>query len=79
MRCSPISIDITPPIGSNVREDIRAKGVNDNLYCNVILLESSGAIVCFLSMDLIALQYYKCRYIKAKIEKVTGAKLKTLC
>ena len=61
-----------------MREDNCARGVHDNLYCNVILMESNGEIVCFLGMDLLGLQYNQCHYIKAKIEEMTGLSFKNI-
>ena len=54
MRCSTVKLDITPSIGlligGNVRRDNSASGVHDNLYCNIILLESKDETVCFLGI-----------------------------
>jgi len=73
MRTAAASVDITPPIGlpigGNVRDDNISRGIHDNLYCDIILLEESNEKVCFLDFDLLALDYKMCNYIKSEIIK----------
>lgn len=82
MRFSTANIDITPPIGlpigGNIRNDYNARGIHDNLFCNIILLENDKEVICFLGMDLLGLQYENCRFIKAEIEKKSGIKRKNI-
>ncbi|HHW49204.1 MAG TPA: hypothetical protein GXX14_11415 [Clostridiaceae bacterium] len=73
MRTAAASVDITPPIelpiGGNVRDDNISRGVHDNLYCDIVLLEENDEKVCFLDFDLLALDYKMCNYIKSEITK----------
>ncbi len=66
---------ITPPIGTpmagNVRLDNKSKGVHDDLYCNIMILNDNHAKVCLLGFDLIGLEYTTCNEIKNRIEKAT--------
>ncbi|HOJ12032.1 MAG TPA: neutral/alkaline non-lysosomal ceramidase N-terminal domain-containing protein [Clostridiales bacterium] len=76
MKAAAKSIDITPavgiPMGGNVREDDKARGIHDNLYCNAILLEENGKEICFLGFDLLGLNFETCRNIKESIREKTG-------
>lgn len=82
MKAAVLSIDITPPLGlplgGNVRNDNLARGVHDNLFCNVVLLEDEGRKVCFLGFDFLGLHYETCQYIKNEIEKKTGISSKKI-
>ncbi|NSW89901.1 MAG: neutral/alkaline non-lysosomal ceramidase N-terminal domain-containing protein [Firmicutes bacterium] len=76
MKAAVKSIDITPPIGlpmgGNVRDDDISRGIHDNLYCNAILLEEEGKRFCFLSFDLLGLNFETCKRIKDEINKKAG-------
>lgn len=76
MRAAARSIDITPPIGipmgGNVRDDDIARGVHDNLFCNVVMIEEDGTRICFLSFDLIGINAETCKSIKDGIQLRTG-------
>lgn len=76
MRAAVKSFKITPeigiPFGGNVREDNISRGVHDDLFCNVVLLEENNERVCFLSFDLLGLDYETCQSMKSKIAKAGG-------
>lgn len=67
---------ISPPVGTpmagNIRLDNRSRGVHDNLYCNILILNDNSIKVCFLGLDLIGIEYKTCTDIKVRIEKATG-------
>jgi hypothetical protein len=67
---------ITPPVGTpmagNVRIDNKSRGVHDDLFCNIIILNDNGMKVCLLGFDLIGLEYETCNDLKLRIEKETG-------
>ncbi len=66
---------ITPAVGTpmagNIRLDNQSRGVHDDLYCNILILNDSHTKVCLLGFDLIGLEYVTCSDIKARIEKAT--------
>lgn len=66
---------ITPPTGipiaGNVRLDNKSRGVHDNLYCNILILNDNNTKVCLLGFDVIGLEYTTCNDIKNRIEKAT--------
>lgn len=68
-------IKITPPTGTpmagNVRLDNKSKGVHDDIYCNILILNDNNIKICLLGFDLIGLEYSTCNDIKSRIEKVT--------
>jgi len=76
MKAAAKSIDITPPaglpMGGNVRDDDIARGVHDNLFCNVVLLEENGERICFINFDLLGITYETCEAIKNGIMKRAG-------
>jgi hypothetical protein len=67
---------ISPPVGTpmagNIRLDNRSRGVHDDLYCNILILNDNSVKVCLLGFDLIGIEYATCTDIKERIEKVTG-------
>ena len=67
---------ITPPAGTpmagNIRLDNKSRGVHDDLYCNILILDDNSTKVCLLGFDLIGIEYTTCTDIKERIEKVTG-------
>ena len=82
MKAAAKSIDITPalgiPMGGNVRDDDKARGVHDNLYCNAVLLEEDGKKICFLGFDLLGLNIETCKAIKDNIQVQTGIDSKSI-
>jgi Neutral/alkaline non-lysosomal ceramidase. len=76
MKAAAASIDITPPvglpIGGNVRDDNKSRGIHDKLFCNAIVFESNDERICLLSFDLSALYYDLCRHVKSEIFRETG-------
>jgi hypothetical protein len=66
---------ITPPIGAamagNVRLDNKSRGVHDDLYCNILILNQEDKKICLLGFDVIFLEYTTCTAIKDRIEKTT--------
>jgi len=67
---------ISPPVGTpmagNIRLDNKSRGVHDDLYCNILILNDNSTKVCLLGFDLIGIEYTTCTDIKERIEKVTG-------
>jgi hypothetical protein len=67
---------ITPPVGSamagNVRLDNKSRGVHDDLYCNILILNQEDKKICLLGFDVIFLEFTTCTDIKNRIEKTTG-------
>ena len=76
MKAATGRVVITPPIGTpmggNVRKDNKSRGVHDDLFCNILILEDDKRKICLLGFDLIGLRYTTCNQIKSEIEKVTG-------
>ncbi len=76
MKAAKGRVIISPPVGTpmagNVRLDNRSRGVHDNLYCNILILNDNNTKVCFLGFDLIGIEYATCTNIKERIEKATG-------
>jgi hypothetical protein len=68
-------IVITPPIGTpiagNVRIDNKSRGVHDDLFCNILILNDHINKICLLGFDVIFLENTTCNDIKSKIEKAT--------
>ena len=66
---------ITPPIGTpmagNVRLDNKSRGVHDDLYCNILILNDNTTKVCLLGFDLIGLEFTTCNNIRNRIELAT--------
>lgn len=66
---------ITPPVGSamagNVRLDNKSRGVHDDLYCNILILNQGNKKICLLGFDVIFLEYTTCTAVKGRIEKST--------
>jgi hypothetical protein len=67
---------ITPPEGTpmagNVRLDNKSRGVHDDIFCNILILNDNDSKVCLLGFDLIGLEYETCNDIKLNIEKEAG-------
>jgi len=66
---------ITPPKGTpmagNVRLDNRSRGVHDELYCNILILNDNATKVCLLGLDVIGLEYTTCDDLKNRIAQAT--------
>jgi neutral ceramidase len=75
MKAATTKIDITPPFGTpmggNVRIDNRSRGIHDDLFCNILILNDGHKKICLLGFDLIGLKYTSCNDIKSEIENVT--------
>jgi len=75
MKAATAKINITPPFGTpmggNVRVDNKARGVHDDLFCNILILDDGKKKICFLGFDLIGLNYTSCNDIKNEIESMT--------
>lgn len=75
IKASKARVVITPPVGSamagNVRLDNQSRGVHDDLYCNILILNQENKKICLLGFDVIFLEYTTCMAIKARIEKTT--------
>ncbi len=76
MKAAKNRVVITPPVGTpiagNVRLDNKSRGVHDDLYCNILILDDHSRKICLLGCDLIYLQYSTCSDIRGRIEKATG-------
>jgi len=76
MRAAFGKIKITPengiPMGGNVRLDNKSRGVHDDLYCNVIMLNDGKTEICMMGFDFVGLKYTTCTDVKSRVEKATG-------
>ena len=76
MKAAAGKIKITPdngiPMGGNVRIDNKSRGVHDDLYCNVLMLNDGKTEVCLMGFDFVGLKYTTCTDIKERVEKATG-------
>ena len=76
MKAAAGRIKITPengiPMGGNVRLDNKSRGVHDDLYCNILMLNDGIKEICLLGFDFVGLKYTTCTDIKDRIEKITG-------
>ncbi len=76
MRAAVGRIKITPedgiPMGGNVRIDNKSRGVHDDLYCNVLMLDDGKTEICLLGFDFVGLKYTTCTDVKDRVEKSTG-------
>jgi len=76
MRAAVGKIKITPkngiPMGGNVRMDNKSRGVHDDLYCNVLMLDDGTREVCLMGFDFVGLKYSTCSDIKKRVSMSTG-------
>ena len=76
MKAAAGRIKITPgngiPMGGNVRLDNKSRGVHDDLYCNVLMLDDGKTEICLLGFDFVGLKYTTCTDIRDRVEKATG-------
>ncbi|MCD6321512.1 MAG: hypothetical protein J7L77_00660 [Clostridiales bacterium] len=76
MRAAVGKIKITPknsiPMGGNVRKDNKSRGVHDDLFCNVLMLNDGATEICLMGFDFVGLKYTTCNDIKKRVSKVTG-------
>ncbi len=76
MRAAFGKIKITPdngiPMGGNVRIDNKSRGVHDDLYCNVIMLNDGKTEICLMGFDFVGLKHTTCTDVKSRVEKATG-------
>lgn len=72
MKAATGRINITPPVGTsiggNVRADNKSRGVHDDLFCNILILDDGIKKICLLGFDVIGLNYNTCNDIKREIE-----------
>jgi len=75
MKAATAKINITPPFGTpmggNVRVDNKARGVHDELFCNVLIFNDGQKKICLLGFDVIGLNYTTCNDIKNAIKSLT--------
>lgn len=75
MKAATAKINITPPFGTpmggNVRVDNKARGVHDDLFCNILIFDDGKKKICLLGFDLLGINYTTCNDIKSEIENVT--------
>lgn len=68
-------VKITPsigtPMGGNVRKDNKVRGVHDDIYCNVMLLNDGTKKICLLGYDVVGLKYDTCTSMKKVIANNT--------
>ncbi|MBP1931319.1 hypothetical protein [Ammoniphilus resinae] len=76
MRAACCRVDITPvvgtPLGGNVREDNRSRGVHDPLYANFLYLKEKESELLFIGLDIVGVFGPFVQTIKAKIHQRTG-------
>ncbi len=76
MKAAAGKINITPenviPMGGNVRLDNKSRGVHDNLYCSVLMLDDGKTTVCLMGFDFVGLKYATCNEIKKGVCERTG-------
>ncbi len=64
-----------PPVGTpmtgNTGRDTKSRGVPEDIYCNILILNDDSTKVCLLGFDNIGLEYATCNDIKNRIEKAT--------
>lgn len=76
MRAAVGRIKITPkigiPMGGNVRIDNKSRGVHDDLFCNVLMLNDGTTEICLMGFDFVGLKYTTCIDIKKRVSKATG-------
>ncbi|WP_047151820.1 neutral/alkaline non-lysosomal ceramidase N-terminal domain-containing protein [Aneurinibacillus tyrosinisolvens] len=76
MRAGCYRVDITPeigtPLGGNVRDDNRSRGIHDPLYANFLYLHDGKNGILFIGLDLIGIYRSFTQEIKADISKATG-------
>lgn len=75
LRAAKGKVVITPPPGTpmagNIRSDNKSRGVHDDLFCSIIILNDGNAKICFLGFDLIGLEYSTCNEIRTRISEYT--------
>jgi hypothetical protein len=75
LRAAKGRILITPPTGTpiagNIRLDNLSRGIHDDLYCNILILNDNSTKICLLGFDIIGIDYTTCSVIKQRIEKAT--------
>jgi len=75
MKALVSKVKITPkkgtPMGGNVRLDNKSRGVHDDLFCNILILNDGNKKICLLGFDLVGLKYVTCSSIKKAISKNT--------
>ncbi len=68
-------VKITPsigtPMGGNVRSDNKVRGVHDDIYCNVMILNDGTKKICLLGYDVVGLKYDTCTSMKKVISNNT--------
>jgi len=76
MRAACYRVDITPvigtPLGGNVREDNRSRGVHDPLYANFLYLKEKETKLLFIGLDIVGVFGSFVRKIKSRIHQRTG-------
>ncbi|MBN2852946.1 MAG: neutral/alkaline non-lysosomal ceramidase N-terminal domain-containing protein [Clostridia bacterium] len=66
-----ITPDIGTPMGGNVRLDNKARGVHDDLFCNILILNDGRQKICMMSFDLVGLKEETCDQLKKAIAERT--------
>ncbi|MFO7612913.1 MAG: neutral/alkaline non-lysosomal ceramidase N-terminal domain-containing protein [Clostridia bacterium] len=76
MKAAAGRINITPengiPMGGNVRIDNKSRGVHDDLFCNILMIDDKNTETCLMGFDFVGLKYETCNEIKKKVSKTTG-------
>jgi len=82
MKALTSRVKITPktgtPMGGNVRLDNKSRGVHDDLYCNILILNDGNEKVCLLGFDLVGVKYSTCTSIKTAISDNTDIKFENI-
>lgn len=76
MKAAAGKIKITPdypiPMGGNVRIDNMSRGVHDDLFCNILILNDGTTEVCMMGFDFVGLKYTTCNDIKKRVSEKVG-------
>lgn len=83
MKAGFCSIDITPPpgvpIGGNVRDEFRSRGVHDPLKADIVALENEACAVVLIDLDWVAAEREIVRPIRSEISRVCAIPYENIC
>lgn len=66
-----ITLPVGTPMAGNVSPDTKSRGVPDDIYCNILILNDNRTKVCLLGFDSIDLEYTICNDLSNGIGKIT--------
>lgn len=73
-------VNITPPIGvllSGYDNFRTSKGIHDNLFARILIIDNNEELLCFIQMDIICVDYYFIQELQDKIKHL-GIKRRNL-